>query len=714
MVEFLEALGWIGRVLWFDMRGLGMSDPVPGGSSGRGLGRRRGRRDGRGGVRPGDDDCAGPRVPTALPERISGLVLFNGFTHLARDDDYSAGMRRESTTSCSGRSRRRGDRRVRPSSAVDSPAIGRRRPVGEDGEYAGTPRMAVSKSRTIYELDLRERAPAGGLADPRRARAATTRTSASTTAGISRSTSMALDSWSSTVLSTGCRPTWAPRRGRGVRHRVLPRRRRCRARAGDRARRRRRRLDGARERARRPALEYARSALRGRRAAGAQLVGQHACRCRRRRRPRHVRRACPCDPLRGTSGTRCTCKGSEVRSASTPARSRDAMADAGIAVHIAARVEALAAPGEVLVTRTVRDLVAGSGIAFDERGEHELKGVPDGSGALRGRRLTPYASRHVAAAAHRARLGRGCLSPRRDQARCGTRELEPSPRRGRALGNRPRGCATDVLRRLGGRTSRRPRPPVGVHGKAQNLAALAEAGFLILVSIGIAVAAILRLAGVVEFEVEPTWWTFAAIALVLVIDGSRTMVCSWCAALRERRAPRQRAPLRQRLRRNDRRRRRADRGRARLPGRRLDRCPLRVVPRRRGRVPAREPQRRRAWRTARPRRTRDRASGDRGARASGRASGASGSGEPAGSTSPTSSSALPGGRDRAGHAAADRVEQALHQALPGIDVVVHVEPRGGEAVRARARRGAHRLARARDPQLRRCSTSPAAPRWRCI
>jgi class 3 adenylate cyclase len=50
---------------------------------------------------------------------------------------------------------------------------------------------------------------------------------------------------------------------------------------------------------------------------------------------------------------------------------------AGIAVHIGARVAALAGPGEVLVTRTVRDLVAGSGIAFVERGEHELKGVSD-------------------------------------------------------------------------------------------------------------------------------------------------------------------------------------------------------------------------------------------------------------------------------------------------------------------------------------------------
>ena len=62
------------------------------------------------------------------------------------------------------------------------------------------------------------------------------------------------------------------------------------------------------------------------------------------------------------------------------------------------------------------------------------------------------------------------------------------------------------------------------HGKAQNLAALGEAGFLILVSVGIAVTAILRLAGVVDFEVQPTWWTFAAIGLVLVIDASRTMV----------------------------------------------------------------------------------------------------------------------------------------------------------------------------------------------
>jgi len=50
---------------------------------------------------------------------------------------------------------------------------------------------------------------------------------------------------------------------------------------------------------------------------------------------------------------------------------------AGIAVHIAARVGALAGPSEVLVSGTVKDLVAGSGIAFIERGEHVLKGIPD-------------------------------------------------------------------------------------------------------------------------------------------------------------------------------------------------------------------------------------------------------------------------------------------------------------------------------------------------
>jgi class 3 adenylate cyclase/pimeloyl-ACP methyl ester carboxylesterase len=49
----------------------------------------------------------------------------------------------------------------------------------------------------------------------------------------------------------------------------------------------------------------------------------------------------------------------------------------GLAVHIGARVGALARAGEVLVSSTVKDLTAGSGLVFEDAGEHELKGVPD-------------------------------------------------------------------------------------------------------------------------------------------------------------------------------------------------------------------------------------------------------------------------------------------------------------------------------------------------
>lgn len=50
---------------------------------------------------------------------------------------------------------------------------------------------------------------------------------------------------------------------------------------------------------------------------------------------------------------------------------------AGLAVHIAARISAIARPSEVLVSRTVKDVLAGSGIEFESRGPHSLKGVPD-------------------------------------------------------------------------------------------------------------------------------------------------------------------------------------------------------------------------------------------------------------------------------------------------------------------------------------------------
>jgi class 3 adenylate cyclase len=49
----------------------------------------------------------------------------------------------------------------------------------------------------------------------------------------------------------------------------------------------------------------------------------------------------------------------------------------GLGVHIGARVGALAGPSEVLVSSTVKDIVAGSGLTFEDAGEHELKGVPE-------------------------------------------------------------------------------------------------------------------------------------------------------------------------------------------------------------------------------------------------------------------------------------------------------------------------------------------------
>jgi class 3 adenylate cyclase len=49
----------------------------------------------------------------------------------------------------------------------------------------------------------------------------------------------------------------------------------------------------------------------------------------------------------------------------------------GIAVHIAARIAATARPGELVVSKTVRDLVAGSGLVFEDRGVHQLRGLPE-------------------------------------------------------------------------------------------------------------------------------------------------------------------------------------------------------------------------------------------------------------------------------------------------------------------------------------------------
>ena len=122
-----------------------------------------------------------------------------------------------------------------------------------------------------------------------------------------------------------------------------------------------------------------------------QLLAEHHARVRHaaspvpRRGARHgrgrvlrpVRRSGPRDPLRGSDPGRAARLGLEVRLGlhTGECEALDGKV-AGIAVSIGARVSALAAAGEVLVSQTVKDLVVGSGIAFEDRGVEQLKGVP--------------------------------------------------------------------------------------------------------------------------------------------------------------------------------------------------------------------------------------------------------------------------------------------------------------------------------------------------
>ena len=218
------------------------------------------------------------------------------------------------------------------------------------------------------------------------------------------------------------------------------------------------------------------------------------------------------------------------------------------------------------------------------------------------------------------------------------------------------------------------------HQKAQNLAALAEAGFLAAVSIIIASIAVLRLLGVVEFAVEPTFWTFAAIALVLAIDASRTLVslrgarlygsdalfsnalhfgsdfAGTLAVLAGLAAAALGFPE-------------GDSIAALFVSILVVAAAVRLAGRNVGVLMDRSPEEetriaRRAIRELRPpvelRRLRLRRSGNE-------------------HFADVVIGVAPGAAVGQGHAAADRIEQVLRDTLPGIDVVVHVEPLAGDA-----------------------------------
>ena len=80
---------------------------------------------------------------------------------------------------------------------------------------------------------------------------------------------------------------------------------------------------------------------------------------------------------RARSRKRCNRSGSKSELGFTPGRSkRSAKTVRGVTVHIGARVAALAGPSEVLVSQTVKDLVVGSGLVFEDRGSTNSKGSP--------------------------------------------------------------------------------------------------------------------------------------------------------------------------------------------------------------------------------------------------------------------------------------------------------------------------------------------------
>ena len=387
VAEFISALNRFARVIWFDMRGVGLSDRVVDAavSAEDWLEDVSAVMDASGSERA-TIVAHGHAVQLALlfaathPERVDSLVLINGFARLLRSDDYPAGMPTEARDSVlAGIETNWGTGRL---ATVLAPSVASQPGVkdwyGRVERYAASPGTALAKMRAISELDVRNVLPlvaAPTLVVHNRddwfIRAGHGRYLAEHIAGAhllerdsadhwpigdadllgaieefvvgSRSEDTDVDRFLATVLFVDVA---------GSTERVSE--------IGDRSW----------------------DALLGR---FETIVG----RVLRDHRGELVNTSG--DGLLATfdgpaRGIRCAWSlrdslkqtGLEVRSGiHTGELTRRNGGVAGIAVHIGARVSALAEPGEVLVTRTVRDLVAGSGIVFEDRGEHALKGVAD-------------------------------------------------------------------------------------------------------------------------------------------------------------------------------------------------------------------------------------------------------------------------------------------------------------------------------------------------
>ncbi len=383
--DFLTSLTRFARILWFDMRGVGLSDRV------------------------GDDvpaeewmedvgavmDAAGSEEATLIahghaaqmalmfaatyPNRVISLVLINGFARLARADDYPAGMPPEAHGRLmKGVQEHWGTGAM---ASVLAPSVAGRQGVqdwyGRVERYAASPGTALAMVRATLELDVREVLPliaAPTLVIQNRdnevVRSGHGRYLAEQIPGARLLERDSADHWplpdpdllgALEEFITGSRSEAHAERFLatvlvcdvvGSTEQVSE--------LGD--QRWRTLRDRFEENVRRE-LQAHRGEFVD--AAGDGVLATFDGPARAIRCARHVR-----ESVRRI--------GLDVRSGlHTGEVTRREGGIAGIAVHIAARVSSAAAPGEVLVTRTVRDLVAGSGIDFDDRGEQELKGVPE-------------------------------------------------------------------------------------------------------------------------------------------------------------------------------------------------------------------------------------------------------------------------------------------------------------------------------------------------
>jgi len=385
--EFIGSLNRYARVLWFDMRGVGLSDRIveQAGATEDWMEDVVAVMDAAGSERA-TLIAHGHGVQMALmsaathPDRVESLVLMNGFARFSRADDYPAGMPPQAAELLL-----KEIERTWGSGAMAGPlgpSVASRPGIqewyGRVERFAATPGTAIAKMRAILDLDVREVLPlvnAPTLAIQSRGdtfvRAAHGRYLAQHLPNARLLERDSADHWplpESDLLGAIEEFVTGARLHDAEEDRVLTTvlfvdvagsTERA-SELGD--RRWRELLDRFEDTVRRSLVTH-RGELVSR--AGDGILATFDGPARAVRCAGDIRDAV----RRAGLDVRCGLHTGEVTR-----RNGDV---AGIAVHIGARVSSAAAPGEGLVTRTVRDLVAGSGIVFDERGEHSLKGVPE-------------------------------------------------------------------------------------------------------------------------------------------------------------------------------------------------------------------------------------------------------------------------------------------------------------------------------------------------